>query len=68
MLRRADDLWAGVIVLGPDTHHGTVTTNVTGHIAGHAPAHVVFVNPGAGALGRPVAVVAGQPRTAGRAR
>jgi hypothetical protein len=43
-------------------------TNVTRHSAGHAPAHVVFVDLGAGALGRPVAVVAGQPRTAGRHR
>jgi nucleotide-binding universal stress UspA family protein len=59
ILRRVDDVQAGVIVLGPDTRHGTLTTNVTGYIAGHAPAHVVVVNPAAGALGRPVAVVAG---------
>jgi hypothetical protein len=49
--------------LGPDTRQATLATGVTAYVAGHAPAHVIVVNPRAGALGRPVpaAVGAGDP-------
>jgi nucleotide-binding universal stress UspA family protein len=54
ILRRAADLGAGAIVLGPETRHGTATS-VNAYIAAHAPSHVIIVNPDAGALGRPTA-------------
>jgi ACDE family multidrug resistance protein len=47
ILDRAREIAAGVIVLGPDTRRG----GVTAAIAGHAPCHVVLLNPAAGALG-----------------
>jgi ACDE family multidrug resistance protein len=54
ILRRAAELGAGAIVLGPDTHEAALAAGVTARIAGHAPAHVVVINPRAGALGRPL--------------
>jgi nucleotide-binding universal stress UspA family protein len=51
ILRRAADLGAGAIVLGPETRHDTAGVNA--YIAAHAPSHVIIVNPDAGALGRP---------------
>jgi ACDE family multidrug resistance protein len=59
ILRRAADLRAGAIVVGPDTRQATLGTGVTAYIAAHAPSHVIVVNPRAGALGRPVAAAAG---------
>jgi nucleotide-binding universal stress UspA family protein len=55
ILRRAADLRAGAIVLGPDTRHATLTERVTAYVAAHSPSHVIIVNPHAGALGRPIA-------------
>jgi nucleotide-binding universal stress UspA family protein len=55
ILRRAADIHAGAIVLGPDTRHATLTSAVTAYIAAHAPSHVIVINPDAGALGRPAA-------------
>jgi MFS transporter, ACDE family, multidrug resistance protein len=55
ILRRASELGAGAIVLGPDTHEAALAARVTARIAGEAPTHVVVLNPRAGALGRPVA-------------
>jgi MFS transporter, ACDE family, multidrug resistance protein len=57
ILRRAADLQAGAIVLGPDTHQ-TLTGDVTAYIARHARCHVIIINPRAGALGRPVPAAA----------
>jgi MFS family permease len=54
ILRRAAELGAGAIVLGPETGHPTATS-VNAYIAAHAPSHVIVVNPDAGALGRPTA-------------
>jgi ACDE family multidrug resistance protein len=59
ILRRAEELGAGAIVLGPDRDEATIGARVTARVAGHAPAHVIVVNPRAGALGRPLAGVAG---------
>jgi MFS transporter, ACDE family, multidrug resistance protein len=59
ILRRAADLRAGAIVVGPDTRQATLATGVTACIAAHAPSHVIVVNPRAGALGRPLAAAAG---------
>jgi ACDE family multidrug resistance protein len=56
ILRRAAELSAGLIVLGPDAHHATIASGVTARIAARAPSHVIVVNPGAGALGRPLPV------------
>jgi ACDE family multidrug resistance protein len=53
ILRRAADLGAGAIVLGPETRHTTGSVNA--YIAANAPSHVIIVNPHAGALGRPTA-------------
>jgi len=55
ILRRAAELSAGLIVVGPDAHHATIGSGVAARIAGRAPIHVIVVNPGAGALGRPLA-------------
>jgi predicted MFS family arabinose efflux permease/nucleotide-binding universal stress UspA family protein len=55
ILRRAAELGAGAIVLGPETRHSALTPGVSAYVASHAPTHVVIVNPRAGALGRPVA-------------
>jgi len=54
ILRRASELGAGAIVLGPDTHEAALAARVTARVAGEAPTHVVVLNPRAGALGRPV--------------
>jgi MFS family permease len=51
ILRRASDLGAGAIVLGPETRHATSSVNA--YIAAHAPSHVIILNPDAGVLGRP---------------
>jgi len=59
ILRRAAELGAGAIVVGPDSRQLTIAAGVTARIASHAPAHVIVVNPRAGALGRPLAGVAG---------
>ena len=59
ILRRAAEVQAGAIVLGPDTRHATLTTSVTAHIATHAPSHVIIINPQAGALGRPTTTSTG---------
>ncbi|MEA2384788.1 MAG: transporter, family, multidrug resistance protein [Solirubrobacteraceae bacterium] len=61
ILRRATELDAGAIVLGPDTHEAALAARVTARIAGHAPAHVIVLNPRAGALGRPAAGSARAP-------
>jgi MFS family permease len=53
ILRRAADLHAGVILLGPETRR-VLAGEVTAYIAAHAPSHVIILNPRAGALGRPV--------------
>jgi hypothetical protein len=58
ILRRAGALEAGAIVVGPDSHRSALPAGVTAHIAGHAPSHVIVINPRAGALGRPLAVAA----------
>ena len=58
ILRRAADMHAGAIVLGPDKRQATLTTAVTAYIAAHAPSHVIVINPDAGALGRPLAATA----------
>jgi hypothetical protein len=58
ILRRATDLGAGAIVLGPETRGTTPTNSVNAYIAAHAPSHVIVVNPDAGALGRPTAPAA----------
>ena len=52
------------------TRRRTIAAGVTARIAGHAPAHVIVVNPRAGALGRPLAGVAGptDPARSGTAR
>jgi MFS transporter, ACDE family, multidrug resistance protein len=54
ILRRASELGAGAIVLGPDSYDAALAARVTARIAGEAPTHVVVLNPRAGALGRPV--------------
>jgi MFS family permease len=60
ILRRAAELAATVIVLGPETHHSPLVAQVSAQIAAAAPAHVIVLHPDAGPLGRPD----GQPRTA----
>ena len=54
ILRRATDLGAGAIVLGPETRHAAASS-INAYIAARAPGHVIIVNPAAGALGRPSA-------------
>jgi nucleotide-binding universal stress UspA family protein len=51
VVRRATELGAGVIVLGPETRHAP-TSGVNAYIAAHAPSHVIILNPDAGVLGR----------------
>jgi nucleotide-binding universal stress UspA family protein len=63
ILRRATELDAGAIVLGPDTHETALAARVTARIAGHAAAHVIVLNPRAGALGRPAPGSGGSART-----
>jgi hypothetical protein len=57
ILRRATDLGAGAIVLGPETRHAATTGGINAYIAAHAPSHVIILNPDAGVLGRPSADV-----------
>jgi MFS transporter, ACDE family, multidrug resistance protein len=52
VLRRAADIGAGAIVLGPETRKAT-TSGVNAYIAAHAAGHVIILNPDAGVLGRP---------------
>lgn len=58
ILRRAADLGAGTIVLGPETRRASASVNA--YIAAHAATHVLVVNPDAGALGRLLADAAAQ--------
>ena len=53
ILRRAAELGAGAIVIGPHSRHGALGSGVTAHVAAHADVHVVVLHPSAGALGRP---------------
>jgi ACDE family multidrug resistance protein len=70
ILRRATELGAGAIVLGPETRHAT--SGINAYIAAHAPAHVIILNPDAGVLGRPAQLMTKNPlmpalpRSAGR--
>jgi ACDE family multidrug resistance protein len=59
VLLRSATIGAGAIVVGPDSRRGALGAGVTAQIAGHAPAHVIVVNPRAGALGRPVPAAPG---------
>ena len=52
ILRRASELGAGAIVLGPETRQANAANSVNAYIAIHAPGHVIILNPDAGALGR----------------
>jgi nucleotide-binding universal stress UspA family protein len=61
ILRRATELDAGAIVLGPDTNEAALAAHVTARVAGHATAHVIVLNPRAGALGRPASGSARTP-------
>jgi MFS family permease len=61
IVRLAAELGAGAIVLGPET---SPTNSVNAYIASHAASHVIVVNPGAGALGRPTAPTAAPLRDA----
>jgi predicted MFS family arabinose efflux permease len=54
ILRRAAELAAGLIVVGPE-EQTTLGAGVAARVAASAPSHVVILNPGAGPLGRPVA-------------
>src|SRR3954447_802919 len=51
ILRRAAELSAGLIAVGPDTRQRTLSSSVTAEIAARAPTHVVVINPKAGPLG-----------------
>jgi MFS transporter, ACDE family, multidrug resistance protein len=55
ILRRAAEIGAGAIVLGPESHEAALAARVTARIAGQSPSHVIVLNPRAGALGRPLA-------------
>jgi nucleotide-binding universal stress UspA family protein len=52
ILRRAEALDAGVIVIGPETRHGLLLGPVVARVVEHAQAHVIVLHPAAGALGR----------------
>jgi len=58
ILRRAAELPAGLIVIGPDAQHAPLGSGGAARIAARAPSHVIVVNPRAGALGRPIAAAA----------
>ncbi|HJS94270.1 MAG TPA: universal stress protein, partial [Solirubrobacteraceae bacterium] len=58
ILKRASELQAGAIVIGPDAHHGRLLSPVAAVIAEHARAHVIVLHPEAGPLG------SSQPRLA----
>jgi MFS transporter, ACDE family, multidrug resistance protein len=53
ILRRAAQLSATAIVLGPETHNGPLAAQVTAQIAASAPSHVIVLHPAAGPLGHP---------------
>jgi MFS family permease len=53
ILRRAAQLAATAIVLGPETRHGPLAARVTADIASTAPTHVIVLHPDSGPLGRP---------------
>jgi ACDE family multidrug resistance protein len=53
ILKRAAQLSATTIVLGPETRHGPVGARINALIAGSAPTHVLILNPAAGPLRRP---------------
>jgi MFS family permease len=55
ILRRAAELPAGMIVIGPESEHTPLSAGVAARIAASAPSHVIVLNPHAGALGRPIA-------------
>jgi nucleotide-binding universal stress UspA family protein len=52
ILKRAADLDAGAIVIGPETSHGPLLARVAAQVAERAHAHVLVLHPAAGALGR----------------
>jgi MFS family permease len=52
ILRRAAELDAGAIVIGPETRPGQLLGPVVSRVVEHAQAHVIVLHPGAGALGR----------------
>jgi ACDE family multidrug resistance protein len=54
LLRRAAELAAGLIVIGPESEHATLGAGVAARIAAYATTHVIVLNPRAGALGRPL--------------
>jgi nucleotide-binding universal stress UspA family protein len=54
LLRRAAELAAALIVIGPESEHATLGAGVAARIAAHAPTHVIVLNPRAGALARAV--------------
>jgi len=58
ILRRAAELPAGMIVIGPESEHTPLSAGVAARIAASAPSHVIVLNPHAGALGRPIAAAA----------
>jgi MFS family permease len=51
ILRRAEQIGAGLIVVGPDTRRRTLSSSVTAEVAAKAPTHVVVINPEAGPIG-----------------
>jgi nucleotide-binding universal stress UspA family protein len=54
IMRRAAEVSAGMIVVGPESPHATLSSGVAARLAAAAPSHVIVVNPQAGALERPV--------------
>jgi MFS family permease len=53
ILKRAAELSATAIVLGPETRHGPLGGHVAAEIARDARSHVIILHPAAGPLGRP---------------
>ena len=53
ILKRAAELSATAIVLGPETRHGALGGHVAAEIARDARSHVIILHPAAGPLGRP---------------
>jgi ACDE family multidrug resistance protein len=64
ILRRAAEVSAGLIVVGPESPQATLSSGVAARIAATAPSHVIVLNPRAGALGRPIAAAAGSVEAA----
>jgi hypothetical protein len=54
ILRRAAELRAGLIVIGPESRNATLGSAVAARIAARAPSQVIVLNPSAGALGQPI--------------